>query len=176
MGYKLKFEEEVYSEIEPIPLAAQYRLDNVGVKFGPETWNNLSNEAKLLFCHLSLKTAKEKEYYRNYVLYLLKRKRRRVSLLNADEVNREKAQWENLMRIPERVYQMVVNLDYTLSPRDWLRMSDFKRYVLVKLSQGIHSANYLDNALAELLGAESKISMWKSKSPNYSNAVNQLIS
>lgn len=65
MTYKLKFEEEVHSEIEPIPFAAQYRLDNVGVKFGPETWNNLSNEARLLFCHLSLKTVKEKEYYKN---------------------------------------------------------------------------------------------------------------
>ncbi len=176
MTYKLKFEEEVHSEIEPIPFAAQYRLDNVGVKFGPETWNNLSNEARLLFCHLSLKTVKEKEYYKNYVLYLLKRKRRRVSLLDAAEVNREKAQWENPIRIPERVYQMVINLDYTLSPRDWLKMSDFKRYVLVKLSQGIHSTNYLNKALAELLGAESKISTWKSKSANYSDAVNQLIS
>lgn len=99
-----------------------------------------------------------------------------MSLLDAAEVNREKAQWENPIRIPERVYQMVINLDYTLSPRDWLKMSDFKRYVLVKLSQGIHSTNYLNKALAELLGAESKISTWKSKSANYSDAVNQLIS
>jgi hypothetical protein len=175
MIYKFKF-ETVYSEIEPIPLSAQYRMDCTGVRFNPETWNCLSDEARALFCHLPVKTKKDKECYKSYILYLLKRKRRWVSLLDPDQTARDKAQWENLFRIPDKVYQMAIDLDFTLSPQDWLKMSDFKRYIIFKLAQGIHSTDYLKKALGELLRKESKISAWKSEVEKHPETASKFVS
>ena len=176
MVTKFKFEEEIFSEIGPIPLSTQYRLDNVGVIIRPETWNKFSVETQLLFGHLPVKTDEDKECYRTYLLYLLKRKRRFVQVLDTNHLNLAKDEWENLARIPSRVYQMVVELDYTLSQRDWVKMSDFKRYALVKLSQAKYPTDYLNKAFAELLPSESKVTAWKSKSANASDASRQFAS
>lgn len=176
MVTKFKFEEETISEIEPIPLSTQYRLDNIGVKIRPETWNKLSKETQLLFGHFPVKTDEDKECYRMYLLYLLKRKRRFVQILDANQVSLAKDEWENLARIPSRVYQMVVELEYTLSQRDWVKMSDFKRYALVKLSQGKYPNDYLSKALLELLPFESKVTAWKSKPVNAPDISRQFIS
>jgi len=79
------------------------------------------------------------------------------------------------MQVPLRVYQMVVDLDYTLFQEDWIKMSDFNRYALVKLSQGHYSQNYLRQALSELLSPESRVTAWNSKSDNYSDSLEQVI-
>ncbi|HTC19693.1 MAG TPA: nitrate reductase associated protein [bacterium] len=175
MIHNYKF-EKIYSEIEPIPLSAQYRMDCTGVKLNLETWNGLSKETQALFCNHPVRTKKDQECYRAYILYLLKRKRRGVLLLDPDQINGDKAQWENLFRIPDKVYQMAVDLNYTLSPQDWLKLSDFKRYILFKLAQGIHSTDYLKKALAEVLRKESKISSLKSNAENYQATVGEFVS
>lgn len=176
MSYQFKFEEEVYSEIEPIPFSTQYRMDAVGVKIRPQTWNVLSKETKFLFSHLPVKTDKDKECYRTYLLYLLKRRRRLVFLINEEQMAVERAEWENLVYVPVPVYKMIVDLSYTLSLRDWVQLSDLNRYVLVKLSKGQFDRTYLDKALMELLGAESKVTVWKSEARNYSNSLKQALS
>jgi hypothetical protein len=168
MSYQFKFEEEVQSGMESIPFAAQFRMDSIGVRIRPETWNVLSKEARLLFSHLSVKTDKDKDCYKTYLLYLLKRRRRTVLVMSEEQTDREKAEWENLAYVPIHVYKMVVDLDYTLSLRDWIRLSDLNRYVLVKLSKGRHDRNYLNKVLIELLGDESKITAWKPETRNYS--------
>jgi len=176
MFCKFKFEKKFDSIIEPIPLSTQYRLDNIGVVIRTETWNKLSKESRMLFDHFPVKTDEDKECFRRYLLYLLKRIKRTVQVLDDDQVNRANAQWQDFARIPQQVYQAVVDLDYTLSPRDWIKLSDFKRFVMVKLSQGNHSRGLLNEAFMEILGTESKVTAWKSKSENYSESLNQLVS
>jgi hypothetical protein len=176
MSYEFKFETEVQSGMESIPFATQYRMDSIGVRIRPETWNVLSKEARLLFSHLSVKTDKDKECYRTYLLYLLKRRRRTVFVMSEEQAERERAEWENLTYVPVQVYKMVVDLDYTLSLRDWIKMSDLNRYILVKLSKARHTKDYLDKALMELLGAESQVTAWKSETRSYSNSLGQVFS
>jgi hypothetical protein len=175
MSYQFKFEQEVYYEIEPIPMSAQFRMDSIGVRIRPETWNVLSKETRLLFSNISVKSEKDRECFKIYFLYLLKRKRRQVHLMSQEEMERERHEWENLIQVPARVYQMVVGLDYTLFQEDWVKLSDFKRYVLVKLSKGHYSENYLRKSLAELFGFEPRVPAWNSKSPNYSLSLEQAI-
>jgi hypothetical protein len=175
MSYQFKFEEEIQSEIEPIPMSAQYRMDSIGVKIRPETWNVLSKETRLLFSHISVKSEKDRECFKTYFLYLLKRKRRQVHLMGEQEIIRQRTEWENLIQVPAPVYQMVVDLDYTLFQEDWIKLSDFKRYALVKLSQGHYSESYLRKALAELFGFEPQVPSWNSKSTNYSLSLEQAI-
>lgn len=163
MFRKLKFEEMGYFDLKQIPLSTQYKLDAVGVKIRPETWNSLSLEARQLFCHIPVKTDQDKDCYRNYLLYLLKRLRRQVQILEPGQVQQEKAQWENPGRIPDGVYRMVVEMDFTLSPQDWLAMNDFQRYALFQLSKGNHGLDDLNAALAELLPVRAKVSTWKKK-------------
>jgi hypothetical protein len=165
MFRKLKFEEAIYSELKSIPLSTQYKLDAIGVRLRLETWNCLSREARLLFCQIPVKTDQDKECYRNYLLYLLKRRRRQVYLLEPEQTQKEKSEWENLLHIPDRVYQMAVDLDFTISPQDWLEMGEFQRYALVKLSRGNYDRNYLSEALEELLTTPAKVLAWKKKSP-----------
>jgi hypothetical protein len=71
---------------------------------------------------------------------------------------------------------MAIDLDYTLSPQDWLKLSDFKRYILFKLADGIHSTDYLKRALSELLRKESKISSLKSNDESYQTTVGEYVS
>ncbi|HXL72512.1 MAG TPA: nitrate reductase associated protein [bacterium] len=175
MSYQYQFEQEIYSAIEPIPLSAQFRMDSIGVKIRPETWNVLSKETRLLFSHISVKSEKDRECFKIYFLYLLKRKRRQVHLMDREEIARERNEWENLIQIPARVYQMAVDLDYTLFQEDWIKLSDFKRYALVKLSKGHYSESYLRKALAELFGFEPQVPAWNSKSANYSGSLEQAI-
>ena len=172
MSYQFKFEEEVQNEIEPIPFATQFRMDSIGVRIRPETWNVLSKETRLLFSHLSVKTDKDKECYKTYLLYLLKRRRRTMFIMTDEQAERERSEWENLTYVPLPVYKMIVDLDYTLSLRDWIKMNDLNRYVLVKLSKGEHTKDYLNKALMELLGAEAKITAWKTETRNYSMSLN----
>lgn len=158
MFRKLKFEEEIYSELKLIPLSTQYKLDTIGVKLRQESWNALSIEARVLFCHLSIQTKQDREVYRRYLLYLLKRKRRLVQVLEPDEVESVKASWEDLSRIPVDVYKMVVEEGFILSSKDWISTDDFKRYVLFKLSQLKPRREYLKKALREILDPVLKIS------------------
>lgn len=152
MFRKLKFEEPVYSELKSIPLSTQYKLNTIGVELRPESWNSLSIEARILFCHLSIQTRQDREIYKRYLLYLLKRKRRWVRILDPDHMRRTNFQWENLAQVPADVYQMAVDMGFILSSKDWIALDDFKRYVLVKFSQSKPSEEYLEKALKEILG------------------------
>jgi hypothetical protein len=163
MFRKLNFEEEAYSELKQIPFSTQYKLHSLGVKLRPESWNSLSLEARQLFCQIPIKSEQDKECYRNYLFYLLKRRRRQIHLLEPGQVEREKAKWENPVLIPNGVYQEVVDLGFTLSPRDWLEMGEFQRFVLVQLSEGNYDRDYVAKALVELLPLRAKISTWKKK-------------
>jgi hypothetical protein len=163
MFRKFKFEEEIYSDLRGIPLSTQFKLDAIGVRIRIETWNRLSQEARLLFCQIPAKTDQDKECYRNYLLYLLKRKRRQVHLLEPAQLEKERAEWENPGQIPMGVYKMVVDAGFTLSPQDWLELDEFKRYVLAKLSRENHNRIYLGAALNELLPTPAKIPSWKKK-------------
>jgi hypothetical protein len=95
--------------------------------------------------------------------------------MGEQEIIRQRTEWENLIQVPAPVYQMVVDLDYTLFQEDWIKLSDFKRYALVKLSQGHYSESYLRKALAELFGFEPQVPSWNSKSTNYSLSLEQAI-
>jgi hypothetical protein len=161
MFRKLKFEQELYDSLNFIPLSTQYKMDLLGVKFRRESWMKLSLEARQLFCHMSVRTDEDKESYRRYLVYLLKRLRRQVTVLEPPQINKEKSEWENTSRIPLGVYQMVVNMGFTLFQRDWFQLDEFQRYVLSKLSRGNHDREYLNRALGEILPAPAKISAWK---------------
>ncbi len=161
MFRKLKFEQELYDSLNHIPLSTQYKMDLLGVKFRRESWVKLSLEARQLFCHMSIRTDEDKESYRRHLVYLLKRLRRQVTVLEPLQINKEKSEWANVTSIPLRVYQMVVSLGFTLFHGDWLHLDEFHKYVLVKLSRGNHDGNYLKMALEELLSAPAKISAWK---------------
>jgi hypothetical protein len=115
---------------------------------------------------MSIRTDEDKENFRRYLVYLLKRLRRRVTVLEPQQIDKEKSEWENIARVPQRVYQMVVNMGFTLFLRDWVQLDEFKRYVILKLSKENYGREYLNRALEELLPTPAKISAWKMEESN----------
>ncbi|GEM_PF-4451262 len=164
MVFKFRFEKDSWDGVVSIPLSTQFRLATVGAKVNPGTWNHIPQEVQILLGRLPVKTERDKDCYRMFVLYALRQLGKPVSVLDPDQLFRQNYEWENPARIPDRVYRMAVDLGFTLSPRDWLKMNEMRRYILVKLAQEAHGPDFLKRVLEELLCPESKISAWKTHS------------
>ncbi|HEV2354476.1 MAG TPA: nitrate reductase associated protein [Puia sp.] len=152
MFRKFKFEEEIYSKLQGIPMSTRFKLDRVGIKLGGKTWNRFSAEEKQVLCHLSVRSQGEMECYREYLLYLLNRLKEKPELLDPETGKKERAQWENLSRIPETVYLKVLSLKGLITPVEWLRLDDLERYALFRLSVEKYSDALFGKALEEFLG------------------------
>lgn len=155
MFRKFKFEEEIYSKLQGIPMSTHYKLDRVGLKIGVKTWNRFSAEEKQVLCHLSVRSQGEMECYKEYLLYLLNRLKEKPEWLDPETGKKEKAQWENLSRIPESVYLKVLSLKSLMTPVEWIRLDDLERYALFRLSLEKYSDVLFGKALEEFLGLPS---------------------
>lgn len=152
MFRKFKFEEAIYSKLQEIPLSTRYKLDRVGIRMGLKSWNRLSAEEKRVLCHLSVRSQGEMECYKEYLLYLLNRLKEKPEWLDTETGKKERAQWENLSRIPESVYLKVLSLKSLMTPVEWIRLDDLERYALFRLSQEKFGDILFGKALEEFLG------------------------
>src|SRR5580698_1636860 len=152
MFRKFKFEEDLYEKLQTIPMSTRFKLDRIGLKLTPKTWNRFSSEEKQVLCHLSVRSQGEVECYKEYLLYLLHRLKEKVEWFDAEASKREKTQWENLTRIPESVYLKVLTLKGLLTAVEWIRLDDLERYALFRLSTDKYSETQFARALEEFLG------------------------
>jgi hypothetical protein len=152
MFRKFKFEETLYGKLQEIPMSTRYKLDRIGLKLEPKSWNRFSPEEKHVLCHLSVRSQGELECYKEYLLFLLRRHKAKAEWVDTESAKKEKSQWENLNRIPEAVYLKVLALKGLMTPVEWIRLDDLERYALFRLSQEKYTGSLFAQALEEFLG------------------------
>lgn len=156
MFRKFKFEEEFYEKLSDIPLSTRFKLDRIGIQLSAQSWNRFSHEEKLVLCHLSVRSQGELECYKEYLLYLLQHTHEKAIELDPEISRKEKAQWENLSRVPESVYMKALAFKALITVEDWIRLDDLERYVLFKLAEDQYNEAHLAKALEEFMIIPSK--------------------
>jgi hypothetical protein len=160
---KFKFEEEIYGKLQSVPLSTQFKLDRVGAKLSTKNWNRFSDEERHVLCHLSVRSQGELECYREYLTYLLRKLKEKADWQDPQVGLLEKAQWENLARIPEGVYLRALRLKVIISPGDWIQLDDLERYALVRLSVENQPMEMFAKALQEFMGISIPLSTLPSR-------------
>lgn len=151
MFRKFKFEEAHYRDLSAIPMSTRYKLDRVGLQLEPKTWAQFSMEERRVLCHLSVRSQGEVECYEEFLASLLRRNKGKIEKRDPLESRRERAEWENLNRIPEQVYMRVLKLKKILTPQEWIDLDDLERYVLYRLSLEKYNDEVFLQAFEEFL-------------------------
>ena len=71
---KFKFEDEIYSSLSCLPMAARRKLDQLGLKIGFDQWQQLSRGERLMICHAPIASDDETEALRLFVHDVMKAK------------------------------------------------------------------------------------------------------
>src|SRR5262249_14994052 len=67
MILKIKFEDEIYSSLSCLPMAARRKLDQLGLKIGFDQWQQISRGEKLMICHAPITSDEEIDALRLFV-------------------------------------------------------------------------------------------------------------
>jgi hypothetical protein len=151
MFRKFKFEEDFYDQLKCIPFSTRHKLDLAGVKLSLKSWNVFSEEDRQKFCEMPADKG-QSDQYRKALVSLLEKLGEPVKLMEAAQLESEKAQWGNPERVPVDVETKISQLGLSLKVDDWKKLDDLQRFVLFKLSQGKHDHVNLGPALKEFLG------------------------
>jgi hypothetical protein len=127
---KFKFEDEIYSSLSCLPMAARRKLDQLGLKIGFEQWQQLSRGERLMICHAPITNADEVEALRIFV--------NEVTLAKTGSAPKplppEKLQGVNPpVVVPPRLVESAQQSGVTLTQAAWAALDDDERYALIKL-------------------------------------------
>jgi len=127
---KFKFEDEIYSSLSCLPMAARRKLDQLGIKIGLEQWQNFSRGERLMICHAPITTEDEIEALRLFL--------NEVTLAKCGTspkpLSEEKRQGVNPpASVPARLVESAQKSGVTLTQAAWASLDDDERYALIKL-------------------------------------------
>jgi hypothetical protein len=140
MYLRFAFEGDVHETLATIPLAVRRKLDLAGLKLSLVGWTALSRAERLAVCHLPVDSGRDLEVYREALRGFAERAGHPVVQLEGGPV--DPAGWG-----PARVPAAIAT---RMSEKDWARLSDEARFVLVKLAEPRRGPEKLGLALAEL--------------------------
>jgi hypothetical protein len=132
MFRQFKFEESLYQKLEKIPVSTLFKLETLGLTMPLEVWERLAMEERWVLCHMAIRSRGEKECYRDYLFYLLKRQNAALPAKPALSPSGNKP-WEEISRLPSAVAQKAKDLNLQLFWPEWIKLDDMERYIVFKL-------------------------------------------
>jgi len=131
MFKQFKFEDELYRELERIPLSTRCKLEGLGLELSQEAWNRLPLAERWVFCHLPVRSRGERDCYVHYWTHIL----RREGMAPPQGAVRPtgKRPWEDISRVPSEVAQKTRELNLPLFWPEWIKLDDLERYAVYKL-------------------------------------------
>jgi hypothetical protein len=144
---KFKFEDEIYSSLSCLPMAARRKLDQLGLKIGFEQWQQLSRGERLMICHAPITTEDEVDALRIFVNDVMMAKCGTAP----KPLPPEKLQGVNPPAVvPPRLVESAHKSGVILTQDHWAALDDDERYALIKL--GVEKQSHkLKLALAEFV-------------------------
>ncbi|HVN27665.1 MAG TPA: nitrate reductase associated protein [Candidatus Binataceae bacterium] len=144
---KFKFEDEIYSSLSCLPMAARRKLDQLGLKIGFDQWQQLSRGEKLMICHAPITTDDEIEALRIFVHEVMLAK----CGATPKALPPEKLQGVNPpTAVPPTLVESAEKNGVTLTQAAWAALDDDERYALIKL--GVEKQSHkLKRALDEFV-------------------------
>jgi hypothetical protein len=127
---KFKFEDEIYSSLSCLPMAARRKLDQLGLKIGFDQWQQLSRGERLMICHAPIASDDETEALRLFVHDVMKAKCGALP----KELPPEKRQGVNPPKlVPPKLVESAQKSGVALTQAAWASLDDDERYALIKL-------------------------------------------
>lgn len=127
---KFKFEDEIYSSLSCLPMAARRKLDQLGIKIGLEQWQHLSRGERLMICHAPIASEDEVDALLLFVNEVTLAK----SGAAPKALSEEKRQGVNPpATVPQRLVESAQKSGVALTQAAWAALDDDERYVLIKL-------------------------------------------
>ncbi len=144
---KFKFEDEIYSSLSCLPMAARRKLDQLGLKIGFDQWQQLSRGERLMICHAPIAAEDEVEALRMFVNDVMLAK----CGATPKELPPEKRQGVNPPKmVPPKLVESAQASGVALTQAAWANLDDDERYALIKL--GVEKESHkLKAALDELV-------------------------
>ncbi|HLI80284.1 MAG TPA: nitrate reductase associated protein [Candidatus Binataceae bacterium] len=127
---KFKFEDEIYSSLSCLPMAARRKLDQLGIKIGLDQWQHLSRGERLMICHAPIASEDEVDALRLFVNEVTLAK----SGTPPKALPEEKRQGVNPpATVPPRLVESAHKSGVALTQAAWAALGDDERYALIKL-------------------------------------------
>ena len=151
MFRQFKFEEALYPKLEEIPISAMFKLETLGLDFPLEAWRRLALEERWVLCHMPMRSRGERDCYRDYVFYLLKRQKVPLPVLPTSPAAVKKP-WEELSRLPAEVAKRAGELNLPLFWPDWIKLDDMERYAIYRSCAGKSGNAQVQKVVEEFMG------------------------
>jgi hypothetical protein len=127
---KFKFEDEIYSSLSCLPMAARRKLDQLGLKIGFDQWQQLSRGERLMICHAPIASEDETEALRLFVNDVMMAK----CGATPKQLPPEKRQGVNPPKmVPAQLVESAQKTGVALTQAAWASLDDDERYALIKL-------------------------------------------
>jgi hypothetical protein len=148
------FERDLYPSLHCIPMAARYKLDQVGVKVPLKAWNRMPLERRrALLCEDGVETAAERERLRAELCAWLRQvSDEPVRFLPLEEL----PAWEDTNRLAPAVAEQGTACQPPLLVTEWAALPRLQRFALVKLATTKHERGRFAAALAEFRTAATR--------------------
>ncbi len=146
---KFRFEGEIYSSLNCLPMAVRRKMDRAGIKMSLAQWQKLTRAERLAICHLPAETDDELEVMRAFVgEAVLARSGSAPGVLGLGM----RGIAEPPAAPPARLVERARSLGFELREAEWDALDDDARYALIKLGDGAEPGLNFQAALTELLG------------------------
>lgn len=128
MYRKFRFEGEIHTVLDCVPLAVRRKLDLSGLKISLAGWQALTRNERLALCHLPVDTDEEIEIYQSFLREVATRAKTELTPLSPFDGQRWR--WCT-SEMPSQVEARLAEAKLTLKT-EWQMLTEEERYCLLK--------------------------------------------
>ena len=141
------FEEDFVEEgIRCIPMIVRFKLDKAGIKLKLGEWAKFSSNEKLELALLDCTNPEEVNRYHDTVASLVTHYTGKEATVIPIEKD---PSWNNSATVPRELIQKTMELENTISTKQWKSLTTLQRFALLKLCRSGHENRNFPIALKE---------------------------
>lgn len=142
-----KFEEDFVEEnIRCIPMCVRFKLDACGIKLQLREWSKMSAIERNSLAEMHCITDKDIRKYRSYLKQIIFNYTGKEATELLIEQN---PAWRNVYEIPQLLREKLEEFEWVISLRQWEKLSNLQRFVLMKLCKPGHENKNFPKAAKE---------------------------
>jgi hypothetical protein len=136
-----QFEADFVESLRCIPMWVRMKLDTCGIKLKLSHWSQFSQEERQALLSMPCMTPEECQAYREFLQNLVTEK---VGEPASELPTDAHPPWMNEQDIPPAVHEKAREFNLEITPEQWLILTPFQRFALIKLSRPSHeNSNFL---------------------------------
>lgn len=129
------FEADFVDNLRCIPMKVRFKLDNCGVKLKLSHWHQFTEQERQTLVEIPCISNAECQKYREFLQNLIIEKTGNPA---SELPIEENPPWMNEKEIPVTTQTKAVECGFTITVKQWQKLTPLQRFALIKLSRPSH--------------------------------------